>query len=239
MEPSHVRCKDLGPKDPNAFEKLRRTDSLAKRESVVAAWLADRPSALPRPKRRLPLQEIELSNARYPSITSLYTQRSHSEPQTSRVPKKMRRDEDRSTAQRVRGRPRGRGRGGRGRGNPLNDSSQLGQDSDTEANETLEASGERSAFVLRPVGSLPSSSGKSPTRSPSRSKTGSTVVKKSHLAFMTPAIRFVSHETATERGGLPSKVQNLWSGYMFQALSRRDFVPQGLRVSSRSWSTPV
>ena len=238
MDPSHVRCKDLGPKDSHVFEKLRRLESCVKPESVVATWLANRSSALPRLKRRLPLQEIEPSNAKYSSATSLYVQRPHPESESSRIPKKMRRDEDRSAPQRVRGRPRGRGRGGRGRGqNPLNDSFQLG--SDTEATETLEASNEQPAFVLRPVASLPSSSGKSPTRSPSRSKTGSTVVKRSHLAFMTPAIRFVSHETATERGGLPPTVQNLWSGHMFQELSRRNFVPQGLQVSSHSWSTRV
>jgi len=61
------------------------------------------------------------------------------------------------------------------------------------------------------------------------------VVKRGQLALMTPAIRFVSHETAADRGGLPSAVQDLWTDHIFPTLYRSDFIPLGLKVSVPSF----
>lgn len=146
-----------------------------------------------------------------------------------------------SPAKRGRGRPRGSGgRGGcGGRIYDSRDAAQtISRDGPKDSPDEGIKSGEGDPFVdvldaliLRPTESLASSSRWSPTRSPTRSKAASAVVKRAQLALMTPAIRFVNHEMATERGGLPSVVEGLWTNHIFQTLNRSDFIPSGLKVS--------
>ena len=132
---------------------------------------------------------------------------------------------------RGRGRPRGsRGLGGRGRniGQPKDAFSTDGMtaDEDTATGGSDPFVDVLSTLVLRPVESQSSSSERSPTRSKAAA-----VVKKGQLAFIETAIRFVSHEKATERGGLPPVVKDLWERHLHPTLDLSQFLPLGLEVS--------
>ena len=132
---------------------------------------------------------------------------------------------------RGRGRPRGsRGLGGQGRniGQPKDAFSTDGMtaDEDTATGGSDPFVDVPSTLVLRPVESQSSSSERSPTRSKAAA-----VVKKGQLAFVEPAIRFVSHEKATERGGLPPVVKDLWERHLHPTLDLSQFLPLGLEVS--------
>jgi hypothetical protein len=56
------------------------------------------------------------------------------------------------------------------------------------------------------------------------------VVKKQQWALMTPAIRFVNHVEAAQRGGLPLMVSRLWKDHIYPTLTQSDYVPPGLKV---------
>lgn len=245
MDPTHVRCKDVKPNIPDAFERLRREQSSTKPNSSVRVWLNGLLPELPhlQPAGRQPLRLIEQPNSRRSNPIRSCNQRSQRNSRACGI-QKMTDNNTQSPAKRGRGRPRGtRGRGGRGRttDDPRGVGQGFGTDGAEGAPEDVIISGEGDPFigippslVLRPTEPSSSSSRRSPTRSPTRSKTASAVVKKGQLAFMTPAIRFVSHERATERGGLPPVVEGLWRNHVFQTLNRSNCIPLGLKVSVHS-----
>ena len=238
MDPYHVRCKDLRPNHPHAFAKLRELNPFTTPHSAVTIWMDNLPHVphVHSPGRS-PLQQIQPRSSKHSSSIRSCAERS----QRHRLG--LRTMADNSTeypAKRGRGRPRGSGvRGGRSRAiDGLRDvvgSAGTGKPKIPPDEGSL-AQGDQSsnippALVLRPVESGSSASRTASTRSPTRSKAASAVVKKSQLALLTPAIRFVSHETATERGGLPPIVAGLWAKHLFHTLNRSDFIPPGLRVS--------
>lgn len=240
MDPTHIRCKDLTPKIPDAFERLRKAQPSTNPNSAVAAWINDLQSELPRLQSlgRHPLRQIQ-QNSNPPKPTGHCAKQSQRDSRNRSVQRRMADNHTRPRAKQGRGRPRGSGgRGGRGR--IIDDFKGVVQATDRPKElpdeDIISGDGDPLVdispnLVLRPTESLSSSSRRSPTRSPTRSKAASAVVKRSQLAFMTPAIRFVSHETATERGGLPPVVESLWTNHIFQTLNRSDFIPPGLKVS--------
>jgi hypothetical protein len=182
-----------------------------------------------------PLREIQQTKSDRSNPIGFHYQRSQQKHRARGV----RGMADNNTEKRGRGRPRGGGaRGGRGRaGDPR---SVVGPSSTDKPKAVPgeDISGEGEPFVnlpptlvLRPPESLSSPSRTFSTRSPTRSKVAPAVVKRSQLAFMTPAIRFVNHDIATDRGGLPLLVESLWANHMFPTLNRSDYIPPGLRAS--------
>jgi hypothetical protein len=227
MDPTHIRCKDLKPKIPDAFERLRAQSS-TKSHSVVAAWLPELP--LPKSSRRHPLREIQQSSLNNTHPIAACTKRSPRHSGAYRVQRIMADKNTQVQTKRGRGRPRGsRGLCGRGRniGQPRDTfgTDRMTPDEDTVTGESDPFVDVPSALVLRPVESQSSSSRRSPTRK------AAAIVKKGQLAFIEPAIRFVSHEKATERGGLPPVVKDLWERHLHPTLDLSQFLPLGLEVS--------
>lgn len=226
MDPTHVHRNNLTPKIPDAFERLRQgSQRPTNPDSAVVRWLKSTSPRLKRPSRchLRPIQSNSNSLRLTASCAKLSQRGSRSRDTQQRM------SDSHTQAKRGRGRPRGSGgRGGRGRiDNDSRDMSRI-KDRATEV-EDHQMDAMPSSLVLCPTESLSSSSRRSPTRSPTRSKTAA-IVKRGQLAFMTPAIRFVSHEIATERGGLPSMVNNLWTEHIHQALNQLAVIPSGLEV---------
>lgn len=236
MDPNHIRCKDLKPNFPHAFDRLRQEQPSVDTCQALDAWLDDVQVALAHsmPPGRHPLRRIELnshSHLRQPSVSSKNThisQRLMAERPSQDVPKI------------ARGQRRGRGRGRAARGLAIlpvmskklkfptleeAEDDPSTQHISQEDNPFIDTS---SALIQRPSNSdLPTQ--KSPTKS-KPAKAGSAILKKEHLAFMNPSIEFIDHQLAKNRGGLPSVVKKLWMDYVSQALYRPDFIPSGLKV---------
>lgn len=85
-------------------------------------------------------------------------------------------------------------------------------------------------FLLRSVPPVSMSSKESSTRSRTQNKTPLVVMKKEQLALMNPAIRFIDHMEATQRGGLPPIVSRLWRDHLYPTLTQPDYLPPGLKV---------
>lgn len=243
-----IRCKDLVQKFPDAFERLRKEQSSSADPSVaVGAWINDLPDlAHLHPSPREPLRSIQPPNSKGSNLFRSYDLRSRRKS-GARDGSQRRMEAGNPSASAKRGRARGRPRGSRGRGAPGSIFNHRSGDKlltldtagtrDVPSNDPISGTGHQfvgvpPALVLRPTDPSSSSSRRSPTRSPTRSKGPSTIEKRNQLAFMTPAIRFLSHKEATRRGGLPPVVKTLWADYMFPSLNRSDCIPEGLKVRS-------
>lgn len=200
---------------------------------TLGVWLNELLPTLPHQQspRRHPLRPIPQPKSK--PITSVQSSRPKSQQKspTCGVRKKMA-DDIRAEGRHGRGRPRGsRGRVGRGGSAVRN----FGIDGAEDTHDGV-ASGEGGpagaprALALRSVPPLSTSSKESSTRSRTRNKTPSVVVKKEQLALMTPAIRFIDHMEATQRGGLPPMVSRLWKDHLYPTLTQSDYVPRGLKV---------
>jgi hypothetical protein len=201
---------------------------------TLGVWLNELLPTLPHQQssRRHPLRPIPQPKSK--PITSIQSSdpKSQRKSPTCGVRKKMADHNIRAEGKRGRGRPRGsRGRVGRGGSTVRN----FGIDGAEDTHDGV-ASGEDGpagaprALAIRSVPPLSTSSKESSTRSRTQNKAPSVVVKKEQLALMTPAIRFIDHMEATQRGGLPPMVSRLWKDHLYPALTQPDYVPAGLKV---------
>jgi hypothetical protein len=201
---------------------------------TLGVWLNELLPTLPHQQssRRHPLRPIPQPKSK--PITSIQSSDSKSQRMspTCGARNKMADHNIRAEGRRGRGRPRGsRGRVGRGGGAVRN----FGIDGAEDTHDGV-ASGEGGpagaprALALRSVHPLSTSSKESSTGSRIQNKTPSVAVKKEQLALMTPAIRFVDHMEATQRGGLPPMVLRLWKDHLYPTLTQLDYVPLGLKV---------
>jgi len=184
--------------------------------------------------RRYPLRPIPQPKSK--SITSIQSSnpKSRRKSPTCGVRKEVADHNIRAEGRRGRGRPRGsRGRVGRGGGGGAVRNFGLDGAEDTHDGVACGEDGPAGAprtLAIRSAPPLSTSSKESSTRSRTQNKTLSVVVKKEQLALMTPAIRFMDHMEATQRGGLPSMVSHLWKDHLYPALTQPDYVPPGLKV---------
>jgi hypothetical protein len=259
MNSQVVRCKDIRPSFPNAFERLRRDRAQTANNAsfTVENWLdqlngpvsdslLSRPSSQTsssRPPGRSPLRHIQQQQRNQPARIAKggKKQRSMADPKTGDPVKR---------SQRTRGGDRSRD--GKGNQNAADKGPGKLQQCQTDgAAETGEKSLEdpfvetNVPLTLRSIASLPSapmtstspsrSPGKSPTRTISSKgigKAASSITKREHLANLTPAVKVYSDiREALTKSAMPKIVGDLWKNTLFPALYKEAFIPVGLEVS--------
>jgi hypothetical protein len=109
MDPRHIRCKDLKRNIPDAFERLRNSETSINPNRAAAVWMDCLQPELPhfqssgsRPLREIQQTKLDRSN-----------QGSQRKPRACGVRGIMADNNPESTAKRGRGRPRGSGTRGR------------------------------------------------------------------------------------------------------------------------------
>jgi len=252
MNSQVVRCKDIRPSFPHAFERLRRGRAQTANNSnfTVENWLdrlnspapdplLSHPSPHPsfsRPPGRSPLRQIQQRNQPARIAKGGKKQRSMVDPKAGDPVKR---------SQRTRGGDRSHN--GKGKQNAADNGPGMLPQCHTDKTAEAGEKGLEDPFVetnapltLRSVASLQSAAmtSTSPSRSPRRlsskgtGKAASSMTKREHLANLTPAVKVYSDvREAMAKTAMPKIVGELWKNTLFPALYEEAFIPVGLEVS--------